>query len=77
MASNVERCTGKVRAGKGIERRIEEEDTLLDDLLLWVLRSGSGPQDPLFSRRVQFPEKPLMLKKRTAKMVADMIKAYV
>jgi hypothetical protein len=60
---NVEECcvmgvthkVGLIRAGKRIQRRTAEEEELLEDLVEWVMYSGSGPEDPLFSRYTQFP----------------------
>jgi hypothetical protein len=82
---NVEECcvkgithkTGLIRAGKRIQRRTAEEEELLEDLVEWVMYSGSGPEDPLFSRYTQFPGKPRMLKACTGKMVAKVIKEFV
>ena len=82
---NVEECcvkgithkTGLIRAGKRIQRRTVEEEELLEDLVEWVTYSGSGPEDPLFSRYTQFPGKPRMLKACTGKMVAKVIKEFV
>jgi hypothetical protein len=68
---------GVIHAGKMIETRTDEEELLLMDLVEWVHHSGSGPEDPIFSRYAQFPGKPRMLKKCTPKMVNDTIKGFV
>lgn len=85
VAANVVSCnvwavthkTGLIRAGKMIEARTEEEETLLVDLVEWVHHSGAGPQDPLFSRYTQFPGKPRLKKICTPKMVVKVLKALV
>jgi integrase len=60
-----------------IEARTEEEELLLMDLVEWVLHSGAGPEDPLFSRYTQFPGKPRMKKKCTSNIVVKVLKALV
>jgi hypothetical protein len=50
---------------------------LLEDLVEWMLHSGAGPQEPLFSRYTQFPRKPRMFKACTPGMVAVVIKKYI
>jgi hypothetical protein len=85
VAANVVSCsvwavthkTGLIRAGKMIEARTEEEEVLLMDLVEWVHNSGTGPQDPLFSRYTQFPGKPRSRKVCTPKMVVSVLKALV
>jgi hypothetical protein len=66
-----------IHAGKMIEARTEEEEQLLMDLVDWVLHSGSGPENPLFSRYTQFPKKPSMKKVCTPYMVVKVLKALV
>jgi hypothetical protein len=82
---NVESChvgavthkVGLIRAGKVIGRRTIEEEGFLEDLVQWVLMSGAGPRDPLFSRYLQFPGKLRSLKKCTGKMITKAIKEMV
>jgi hypothetical protein len=85
VVSNVSSCsvsavthkTGLIRASKMIEARTEEERLLLEDLVDWVLHSGSGPGEPLFSRYTQFPGKPRKLKVCIPKMVVEVLKGFV
>jgi hypothetical protein len=84
-APNVSGCSvwgvthkvGMIHAAKMIEARTVEEEQLLVDLVDWVLHSGSGPGDPLFSRYTQFPGKPRMKKVCTPYMVVKVLKALV
>jgi hypothetical protein len=85
VSSNVESCmvkgishkAGLIHAGKLIEQRTAEEAELLMDLVEWVLYSGSGPGEPVFSRYVQFPGRAKSYKKCIPKMITEVIKKYV
>jgi hypothetical protein len=68
---------GLIRSGKKIQRRTVEEEVLLEYLLEWVMHSGSGLVDPLFSRYIQFPGKPRMRKMCTGGVVSKVIKGFV
>ena len=76
VAAVTHKC-GLVRAAKLIERRSDEEVTLMLDVVVWSIRSGTGPKDPLFSRRVFFPNRrEATLKKCQASMISSVIKKY-
>ena len=50
---------------------------MLEDLVTWVLHSGTGPTDPVFSRWTQFPGKPRSMKLCTGAMVTNVLKEFV